>query len=90
MTAKASTLAKQKYNDKTYDQVRFVVRKDGTINKDAIQAAAAKVGESVNEFILKAVSDRITNEVTKAPTAPTEPAAESAEPDGGGVSRKHK
>lgn len=57
--AKASTIAKNKYNAKAYDSLRIVVKKG---RKAAIQAHAEAQGESINGFVTKAIEERINRE----------------------------
>ena len=58
-TGKASTRAKNKYNAKTYDRVNLVLKKDTSPTKDQVQAAADAVGESLNSYIVGAISQRM-------------------------------
>lgn len=51
--------ATTKYESKAYDKILLRLRKDSDINKDAIQAAADRAGQSLNSFILKAVEEKI-------------------------------
>ncbi len=50
--AKASTVAKNKYNAKAYDSLRIVVKKG---RKAEIQAHAEQHGESINGFVNRAI-----------------------------------
>ena len=50
--AKASTIAKNKYNAKAYDSLRIVVKKG---RKAEIQAHAEQRGESINAFVGRAI-----------------------------------
>lgn len=45
---KSSTTAKNKYNTKSYDQVKLLVKKG---QRDIIKAVAEKQGKSVNAYI---------------------------------------
>lgn len=54
--------ATQKYVKNNYDSVTFRLRKDGELSKEALQQAAELAGESVNEYIVRAVSARIRRE----------------------------
>lgn len=56
---KASTKAHNKYNNKAYDRINFVVPKG---EKEMIQAFAADRGESVNAFIRRAVLETMDRE----------------------------
>lgn len=51
-----ATKAKNKYNARVYDQLRILVPKG---KKDIIKQAAAKVGESINSFVNKAIDTRL-------------------------------
>ena len=53
---KTSSSVKNRYNAKTYDRIEIVVPKG---QKEAIKTAAASVGESVNGFIGKAITERM-------------------------------
>lgn len=52
--AKASTIAKNKYNAKNYDNLRIVVKKG---RKADIQAHAESHGESINGFVNRAIDE---------------------------------
>lgn len=52
----AQTRAKNRYNAKTYDSLRVVVKKG---RKDIIRAHAEKQGESLNGFINRAIDETI-------------------------------
>ena len=54
--AKASTVAKNKYNAKAYDRINLVVKKG---RKAEIQAHADQQGQSVNGFINAAIDEKI-------------------------------
>ena len=54
--AKASTVAKNKYNAKAYDRINLVVKKG---RKAKIQAHADQHGQSVNSFINRAIDEAI-------------------------------
>ena len=51
---KASTIAKNKYNAKAYDNLRIVVKKG---RKSEIQAHAKAHGESINGFVNRAIDE---------------------------------
>ena len=53
---KASTRAKNKYNAENYDSLRIVIPKG---QKAAVQAAAAREGESINSYTNKALLARM-------------------------------
>ena len=50
------TKAKNKYNAKTYDSLRIIVKKG---EKDKIKAHAEKHGESLNGFVNRAIVETI-------------------------------
>ena len=54
--AKASTIAKNKYNAKAYDSLRIIVKKG---QKDVIQAHATARGESINGFVNRAINEQM-------------------------------
>ena len=62
-----SAQVKNRYNAKAYDRLSLVLRRDGSAGctKEDIQAAAADIGESVNEYILKAVVQRMARQSSK-------------------------
>lgn len=53
--------ARNLYNAKTYDNITFRVRLDGSdgISRDQIKARAAATGISVNQWIIEAIKDKI-------------------------------
>ncbi len=55
----AQNKATQKYIKNNYDDLRIRIRKDDKINKAVITENAKQVNESVNEFVIKAVKQRI-------------------------------
>lgn len=60
--AKASTVAKNKYNAKNYDSLRIVVPKG---QKAEIQAHATTQGESLNGFVKRAIAETIERDSQK-------------------------
>ena len=54
--AKPQTVASNKYNAKAYDSLRIVVKKG---YKDTVQAHAAAMGESINGFVNRAISEQM-------------------------------
>lgn len=54
--SKAQLRAKSKYETKTYDKVLLRMKKG---ERDNVKAKADEIGESLNEFILKAINERI-------------------------------
>ena len=64
MSVSAAQLkAKSKFETKVYDKILIRIRKDrlddSGLSREMIQKAADAAGESMNEYILKAVSNRI-------------------------------
>ena len=53
--------ARNLYNAKTYDNITFRVRLDGSdgISRDQIKARAAAAGISANQWIIEAIKDKI-------------------------------
>ena len=53
--------ARNLYNAKTYDNITFRVRLDGSdgISRDQIKARAAAAGITVNQWIIEAIKDKI-------------------------------
>lgn len=62
MGGKTSTASKRQFNDKTYQRIVFDVRIDSDVNKEAIQQAAEKAGQSLTEYMLEAVRRRMEQE----------------------------
>ena len=56
--SQAHNIAAQKYIKKSYDAITFRMRKDSDLNKDTLQELAVTSGESVNEYITKAILQR--------------------------------
>lgn len=53
---------RNKYNARTYDNITFRVKLDGSdgVSRDAIKAAAdAAGGQSVNAWIIEAIKDKL-------------------------------
>jgi len=57
--SKAQQKAVNKYMKSNYDEIKIRIRKDDEINKAVITDNANKVNESVNEYVVKAVKQRI-------------------------------
>ena len=58
MVSKSQIKAKDKYNKKTYDEVKLRVKKG---EKSELQAIAEQQGMSLNAFITTAISEYIKN-----------------------------
>lgn len=56
----AKVRAQTKWESKAYDKVLLRIRKDGELTREDIQQAAANAGESLNEFILESIRQRMT------------------------------
>lgn len=56
-----SVAVKTGYNKRTYAAITFRVKLDGSdgVSRDAIRAAAAANGQSVNEWIVEAIRDKL-------------------------------
>lgn len=65
--AKPQTIASNKYNSKAYDSLRIVVKKG---YKDAVQAHAAEMGESINGFVNRAIREQIHRDREAGITGP--------------------
>ena len=52
---------RNKYNARTYDNITFRVKLDGSdgVSRDAIKAAADAGGQSVNQWIIEAIKDNL-------------------------------
>lgn len=57
--SKARIAANNRYNAKAYDRINIAVAKG---KKDVIQACAAKTGDSINGFIVKAIDEKLERE----------------------------
>ncbi len=53
--------ARNEYNAHTYDNITFRLRRDGSdfVTRDQIKAAAAASGQSVNQWIIDAIRDKL-------------------------------
>ena len=60
MVSKAHIKATTKYESKAYDKVLLRIRKDGDLTRDDITAAATAAGQSVNEYIMESIRQRMT------------------------------
>lgn len=65
VASEAQIRANAKYNKKTYEQIKFTVRRDADINGDYIRAHAAEQGESMNGFLKRAVAETIERDRQK-------------------------
>lgn len=62
---KVSQEVRQRYEAKVYDKVLLRLRKDTEVDKDVIQAAADRAGESLNGYIVQAIRERMEREKGK-------------------------
>ena len=62
---KVSHEVRQRYEAKVYDKVLLRLRKDTDVDKDIIQAAADRAGESLNGYIVQAIRERMEREKGK-------------------------
>lgn len=60
---RAHIQATTRYETKAYDKILLRVRKDSNRTREDIQIAANAAGESLNEYILKAVDMRMQNKL---------------------------
>ncbi|MCX4256471.1 MAG: hypothetical protein OSJ54_06045 [Oscillospiraceae bacterium] len=51
--------ANARYDKKAYDKILLRIRRDADINADYIRTHAERMGESVNGFLLRAVTEMI-------------------------------
>lgn len=59
----AQQRANTKFEHNAYDKITVRVRKDSSRTREDIQIAANAAGESLNEYILKAVDMRMHNKI---------------------------
>lgn len=57
--SKAKIEANERYNKKAYDRIHLSIRKDAELNGDTIRTHAEARGESINGFLLRAVTETI-------------------------------
>lgn len=52
---------RNKYNARTYDNITFRVKLDGSdgVSREGIAASAAASGQSVNAWIIEAIKDKL-------------------------------
>ena len=63
--SEAKKRADARYRKKNYETIAFVVRRDAEINGDVIRFHAEAMGESMNGFIKRAVTEAIERDVMK-------------------------
>ena len=59
---KAQKKATAKFESKTYDKVLLRIRKDTEPTRETITEQAKKSGESLNEYIINAIKQRLEKE----------------------------
>ena len=57
--SKTSATVKNRYNDRTYDNIRLTVRKDSDLSRDVLDNHVEKTGESLTGFIHRAMRETI-------------------------------
>lgn len=55
--SKARLAANRRYDEKAYDRVNVLIRKDAKLNREFLRSHAEARGESLNGFILRAVAE---------------------------------
>ena len=68
---KTSNAVKERYNKKTYDQVRMVLRKDGG-QLTRYKAAAESAGQSLTAYIVQAIEQRMQRDGFQPPAVEAE------------------
>lgn len=63
--SEAKYKADARYRKKAYEQIAFIVRRDGEMNGDCIRTHAEAMGESMNSFLKRAVAETIERDKTK-------------------------
>ena len=58
----AQKRANLKFESKAYDRLNLRIRKDGEMTRKDIQRAADAKGESLNQYILKAIQMRMASD----------------------------
>lgn len=64
--------ANARYDKKAYGRLLFRVRNDSELNLDAIRAHAAAMGESVNGFVMRAITEAVERDRQKNTEEPAE------------------
>ena len=63
--SEAQKRASMRYRKKAYERIAFDVRRDAEINGDVIRLHAEAMGESMNSFIKRAVTEAIKRDAMK-------------------------
>lgn len=71
---KTSSVAKDRYNSKAYDEIKIRVRKG---QKEVIQSHAKNYGESLNRFIDRAICERMGERVQLSEDSSVSPQSSS-------------
>lgn len=61
MKTEAQKRATAKYESKAYNKITLRVRKDKEPTRETITAAATAAGESLNEYIVNSIIERMQN-----------------------------
>lgn len=67
---RAHIQATTRYEHKAYDKITVRLRKDGELTRDTVAACASACGESLNEYVIKAIIARMEKEpeeITREP-----------------------
>ena len=57
--SKAHIRATTKFEHNNYDKITVRVRKDGEITRETITAAATEAGETLNQYVMNAIIERM-------------------------------
>lgn len=67
MVSKAQIDARTRWERKAYDKILLRLRKDTEPTRDSIASAANERGESMNEYIVNAIKNRLHSTGAKEP-----------------------
>ena len=59
--SRAHIEATTRFEHKAYDKITVRLRKDGELTRDMVSIAARACGESLNEFIINAIRERMSD-----------------------------
>jgi predicted HicB family RNase H-like nuclease len=57
--SRAHIEATTRFEHKTYDKITVRLRKDGELTRELVAQAASEAGESVNEYVINAIRERM-------------------------------
>ena len=60
--SEAKVKANARYDAKAYDKILLRIRRDAELNGDVIRTHAEAMGESVNAFLLRAITETIARD----------------------------